>query len=117
MKYNIRHIRLNETLLVPLAEEDESGNYLVFWWEEIPLGDLYIKPFEKLSEELLYNKIITAITPSLNYYLSASSSQIGLWQSLLKSKSEQEWKNMMKSVFLPLKPISVSDKIPISVII
>ena len=77
----ILHIQLEEVLhkVFPLTTE-QNGYYLVFWWKHIPLGDLYIDAGESVETEKLKTKILTAITPAIDFYVE----RLGLTPAIIK---------------------------------
>src|SRR4051812_44337016 len=51
-----------------ISTTGESGLYCVFWWREIPLGQLFIERQENLSNPVLLKKILDVIQPTIDYY-------------------------------------------------
>ncbi|HKP31432.1 MAG TPA: glycosyltransferase [Chitinophagaceae bacterium] len=66
--YDILHLDLRKKMHdLPDLKKDKAY-YLVFWWNSIPLGELYLTPGE--SKEDLSRKILHSIRPSLHQYIS-----------------------------------------------
>lgn len=69
--YTIRHINVRDLL----QQNDKSAGaggrvYLVYWWDEIPLGHRWIEnPDDKQSDR---QKIWESIAPALNFYCALS---------------------------------------------
>lgn len=59
--YQINHIQLADDIALPVAGTGQSGWYLVFWWRQIPVGHLFIKPGETLSNAEVWQKIVSVI--------------------------------------------------------
>lgn len=49
LTYIIRHIDLNKSLVFPEFKTNGRGNYLVFWWNNIGLGQFFINPYQHIS--------------------------------------------------------------------
>lgn len=59
--YQINHIQLADDIALPVAGTGESGWYLVFWWKQIPVGQLFIQPGETLSNAEVWQKVVSVI--------------------------------------------------------
>ncbi len=114
--YIIHHIYLNSTLTVPKLDVKEKGNYLVFWWKDIGLGQIFIEPDKPVSEKEYCDQLINAIKPTIEFY--SKDEPIGNeWEYWIRNKMPEEWNGWMEillSKFIDLKiPVSV----PVSVVI
>ena len=67
--YILNNVFLNEKITnIAELSLNESGYYLVFWWYSIPLGDLYISREEKIDNQEFKNRVINAVSLSIDYY-------------------------------------------------
>jgi len=66
--YHINHIYLNDTIVSPELDVKEKGNYLVFWWKDIALGQFFIEPNKPLSEKEYNEQLANAIRPAIDFY-------------------------------------------------
>lgn len=114
--YHISHINLHQQLGMPSLDTSQAGHYLVFWWKEIPLGHLFIKPQEKLDEREYYQKLNIAIRPALQQYTKDMAAATPGEQWLL-NKQNWEWTSWMESVFSPLIPQALPARVSVSIII
>lgn len=67
--YTIKHLQLEMLTVEGLPLSPETGHYLVFWWKDYPLGDLYLSPGTNKSSEELLAEIIKRIQPTLYQYI------------------------------------------------
>jgi len=70
LPYIILHIRLDEpvpAVLLPLIQT--SGYYCIFWWTNIPLGELFIEPKSSISKEGFERMMEKAIQPAIDFYV------------------------------------------------
>lgn len=75
--YIIQHIQLQKHWdNIDISPNQESGYYLVFWWENIPLGDLFLEKGEQFSAETLAEKIKRSIEPALGFYATYRNQQV-----------------------------------------
>lgn len=54
--YQIKHIQLADDDALPVPETDQAGCYWVFWWKQIPVGQLFVGPGETLSQAQVCQK-------------------------------------------------------------
>lgn len=68
--WKVCHIELNEGISSLPAEPAFQGLYLIFWWHDIPVGELEISSVQlPMPVSQLINLIITAITPAVGDHL------------------------------------------------
>lgn len=114
--YHIRHIDLHQHINQPRLDTSSMGHYLVFWWQDIPLGHLYVKPKEVLTEQQYYQKLIVAIKPALQQY-APKNINVPAWEEWLKNKDLAAWNKWADAVLSPLIPSEMPSGVPVSVII
>ncbi len=68
--YIIKHVQLKELDNISVPDTQEKGYYFVFWHNDIPVGDLYLKRFETYSEQELKEKIVQKTQTTLDHYKS-----------------------------------------------
>ncbi|MFC5269474.1 glycosyltransferase [Adhaeribacter terreus] len=116
LPYQISHVYLHESAKMP-ALNLQQGNYLVFWWKTIPLGDLYLEPGVTLSEADYFKKMGQAILPTLQQYAKSTSERnqnLQATQMLEKLKNPESW----LPEALKRKPTEkIPKEVPVSVII
>jgi GT2 family glycosyltransferase len=84
--YTIRHLQLTQA--VPVAIPD-ANTYLVFWWQKVPLGHLWMDDaMRRLAEPALRQQIINAVAPALHYYFSNQSVAASWQAAFLQGNSE-----------------------------
>jgi glycosyltransferase involved in cell wall biosynthesis len=67
--YLIQHIQLEEGFRVVSDRLTAGSNhYLVFWWKEVPLGDLYFILEKDFESTQLKKKIADIIKPAIKFY-------------------------------------------------
>jgi glycosyltransferase involved in cell wall biosynthesis len=115
--YIILHVQLEgtgERLLLPLLES--SAYYCIFWWEQIPLGQLFIEPGANITGEHLENEVATAIQPALDYYVSQTgfTSQDNIPSFFAQRRAFAE---MMDKVSASYNPPALNDVVDVSIVV
>ena len=113
--YHIKHINLHQQPETPALDLGQSGHYLVFWWREIPLGHLFIKPQEKLSEKDYYQKLKLAIRPALQQY-AKEPAKAQTCEALLE-QNQAAWSRCMEEILSPSLTNAMPATVPVSVVI
>src|SRR5689334_8343891 len=67
--YHISHLHLNSDQVVP-PEVVNNAAYVVIWWKEIPLGELFIEQGTTFNSKEYYYKVIDAISATVDQYAS-----------------------------------------------
>ncbi|WP_052732860.1 glycosyltransferase family 2 protein [Hymenobacter terrenus] len=114
--YHITHTYLDRELARPPAAGSNQGSYVVFWWQEIALGHLFISPGQELTETDYYAALLAAIKPAVQQYsaLDASSS---VWESWALPQGLVRWRAWMQATFATWLPAAVPAQVPVSAII
>jgi glycosyltransferase involved in cell wall biosynthesis len=66
--YRVVHLDLSTQKDFKYNPVPGEGKYLVIWWKNIPLGEVYILPGHILSVKDYHTKIIHAVLPAINSY-------------------------------------------------
>ncbi|WP_205499844.1 glycosyltransferase family 2 protein [Rufibacter psychrotolerans] len=111
--YHITHLSLDKSISVPPLLGKNQGNYLVFWWKNLPLGHLILGPNALTSEARYYAQLLQAIKPAIERYNTSSLA----WEQALLAKNFQEWKNCLEPIMEPHTAAPVPAQVPVSVVI
>jgi glycosyltransferase involved in cell wall biosynthesis len=115
--YNIHHIHLDNSLTMPVIDAKEKGNYLVFWWKDIGLGQFFIEPGTQLSASEYYPQLVNAIRPAIAFYLLYTDIPDSNWDNWLINNHYEDffgWMEILLAKYLVVKPPA---SVPVSVII
>jgi GT2 family glycosyltransferase len=115
-RYDISHVYLNRLDLV-LPSSQQSGSYLIFWWQAIPLGHLWMPPNQLLSPEEYYQALLMAITPAINHYAPDGYVDRHQWPQWLAQGEHARWHAWMETLFSDARPAVLPQQVPITVII
>ena len=113
----ITHIKLDEPLLVAKPGAIDRGNYHVFWWKDIALGQLFIEPGENLTDTLYQQQVINTISPAMEFYSKEKDDSGNQWKTWLSENNIQNWTHYMDNLFSRWLPLQVPPKIPVTIII
>lgn len=110
----ILHIRLDEPEALSLGSQiHQSRCYAVFWWRQIPLGDLYLNKLQK-------NALQAGIRKKLEAQLNCYTSDNKLVQAVLSTFGSTDFcafSRLMDQIFQPYLPHDIADKLPVSVVV
>ncbi len=82
--YQIVHLHLEDLIYSNIIPELDAGAfYFVCWWKQIPLGHFYFTIEEKLIPNDFKKKIIEAVSPTINFYLSNDPNKSEYAQTLI----------------------------------
>ncbi|MGY2134535.1 glycosyltransferase family 2 protein [Hymenobacter sp. HD11105] len=116
LPYRITHVYLHQEVLGP-PEPRQHGHYLVFWWQELALGHLFVSPEQPLLPAAYYPALATAIAPAVQHYAARQHSSSAPDQALLARGDVAGWRAGMQAVLAPLLPSALPPQVPVSVII
>jgi len=116
LTYNIHHIDLHKSLAYPGFEDKGVGNYLVFWWKDIGLGQCFINPDQGISESDYEEHLITAIKPFIAFY-SKHLLNKEKWEDWIKYKRFDHWNEWMRKVLVKFSSDTIPLTVPVSVVI
>ncbi len=119
--YRILHISLSNLQALPECKSSEQGAYFVFWWKEIPLGQLFTEPGEVLDPRQFSVKMEAAIKPALLQYIQwtgivTSELLPPFWNWLAEGKFG-EVKTWLNDIFKGFADENIPQKVPVSVVI
>ncbi|WP_419802495.1 glycosyltransferase family 2 protein [Mucilaginibacter sp.] len=112
----IEHVQLEGLAFKPAQK---GYYYLVFWWYNIPLGDLYIEFDGQETDDSKLNKaIINAIAPAIDFYISKYKSQgKDNYQKEFTQGNFDGFKKTMGEIFSACLPVDIPRKVDVSVVI
>ncbi|MEO5998184.1 MAG: glycosyltransferase [Chitinophagaceae bacterium] len=116
--YIIQHLQLENFhqhagfTLIP-----EAGYYCVFWWKEIPLGQLFIERGEAIDRDKLYQKIFNVIEPAIDFYITEQSLAKPDYKSAFLNGNIDIFSIKMDQVFSHILPTALPKSVDISVVI
>lgn len=114
--FQILHIDLSQQInLIPPAINN-SGSYLIFWWKEIPIGELSFEANQLISTRAYHIKIIDAILPTINFYANKTNFNFD-WSQFLLANKFPLWKIKMEILFSSYITAPIPKSVPVSVII
>ncbi|WP_439883486.1 glycosyltransferase family 2 protein [Pontibacter sp. MBLB2868] len=116
--YHITHVSLDQVQTLPVLNTESHGNYLVFWWHDIALGDLYFKPGFTLTEQSYITKFIEAILPTLEHYSNIHKLETSYWHEVTGVPFSDNWFKIIDGILKPfVSSKSLPAHVPVSVII
>jgi hypothetical protein len=114
--YVIHHIELNDSTVSPKFDVT-VGNYIVFWWNEIGLGQHFIDPNQSVTKSEYDELLISAIKPSIVFYTKDLINGNNDWEHWIKHDMHDDWKEWMKTVFSKFTAAPVPLIVPVSVVV
>ncbi|RDV16713.1 glycosyltransferase [Pontibacter diazotrophicus] len=115
--YHIAHIYLDQLSALPVPDLRRQASYLVFWWDSVALGHLFIGTDEKLSDASFRDKFIAAIRPAVEQYTASMHTKEAHWEELLQHRRYEEWKRWMDTAMSAWTAAAIPEKVPVSVVI
>lgn len=116
--YHITHIFFNNQFTLPATGESNKGNYLVFWWKDIALGQLFVEPNETFSQKEFYQAVVKAVAPSIDFYATGKKGVTqDEWQNLLLNGQFTGLAAWMDILFKQWENVHVPASVPVSLII
>lgn len=117
LPYNISHIYLERQEELHVPDTKNKGNYIVFWWKEIALGDIYVEPNERLSEEEYLNKIYAAIYSTIIFYSEKSDGLATPSKEWFNKSNIHDLSQLLELIFNKDVSENIPAKVPVSVVI
>ncbi|WP_162053292.1 glycosyltransferase [Pontibacter pamirensis] len=102
---------------LPVPDLRRQASYLIFWWDSVALGHLFIGTDEKLSDASFRDKFIAAIRPAVEQYTAPIHKRDVQWEQLLQHRRYEEWKRWMCTAMSAWTAAAIPEKVPVSVII
>lgn len=91
--YVISHVHVTEAAHFSFPDQN---TYVVLWWQKVPLGHVWVEKETALSATEFRKKIITAITPALQYYFSKTHAADD-WQTPFAEGNAEPLLQMLQS--------------------
>jgi glycosyltransferase involved in cell wall biosynthesis len=115
--YTCMHVDLaSQAVVLPPAPVGQ-GYYVVFWWQEIALGDLYLTSDKAFTETAYRAAWLSAITPAVQYYASQHPVGQEPWATWLTEQDFERWAAWMATIMLGWQPATLPPQVPVSVVI
>jgi glycosyltransferase involved in cell wall biosynthesis len=114
--YHITHLdlHLQPAHTLPVAPP-QHGQYLVFWWQDIALGHLFIEPEREMTADAYAAARQAAIAPAIAHYASQDSDKE--WPMWLTQGDFAHWDAWMATLLQPYLGGPMPAQVPVSVII
>ncbi|TDD99844.1 glycosyltransferase family 2 protein [Flavobacterium cellulosilyticum] len=113
LPYHIHHIQLNNDQLLNISPKVGLRYYYVFWWKNIPLGQLLI---EEEGVTNIHTSILDAILPALKKY-SIRAKYIKELQSSYLSYNYIEFNLLIEKILENFLNKEIPEKVDISIVI
>jgi len=117
LPYTIHHVYLDKSNTLPEISLADKGAYLVFWWQEIALGDLYLQPGRNISKSELYQQLISAIKPAINFYTGLKGIEHTEWYDWITNRDFESWHSWMDLLLAAYENDNIPASVPVSVVI
>lgn len=115
--YQNSHIYLdNQYFKLPDSLFMKNGNYVVFWWRQIAIGDAYITPGFSLNQNNYLKLLIDSITPAISFYASNFDNKKN-WISFIEDNKIDEFSSFMDKIYRPYISRNTPRSVPVSVVI
>ena len=114
--YQITHIYLDKQQALPQLDFNRQGHYLVFWWKEIVLGHLFLKPDRPFPLEELHQRLAEAIAPAVAFY-AKEQPQNGQWQEWALQNDLSRWASYLDAAMAPWSAADIPETVPVTVVI
>lgn len=116
--YQVVHFYLNGLPFPSSLSAADKGRYLVFWWQDLALGHLFVEPGKSFPEEKFYNEILDAIQPALHFYALKNGCTEEKVQQVQNNPPKEKLYSLLQTVFTPwMLPQNLPASVPVSVII
>lgn len=115
--YEIVHVQLAQQPARPAPAGPGRGSYLVFWWQDLALGHLFLTPGPPLSDEAYYAALLAAIAPAVDQYAAQKPAFRSQWRGWLGQDDLASWRAGMADAGAPWVPAAPPRPVAVSVII
>ncbi|MGI4824391.1 MAG: glycosyltransferase [Janthinobacterium lividum] len=115
--YTITHVRLDGPPSPAPAAAPGQGRYLVFWWHELALGDVYLSTGEALTEPDYQAALLKAITPAVQHYAQQHPEGQAPWATWLAEQDLGQWLAWLATILASWLPAAPPPQVPVSVVI
>ncbi|HUQ66666.1 MAG TPA: glycosyltransferase [Flavitalea sp.] len=117
LPYNISHLSLESQDEFEIPWSKTEGQYIVFWWRCIAIGELYFNAGVKLDDKGLRKKIISAITPAVDMYMMGKAPEAINFKKAFVNKDHLEFSKGMNEIFSDFIPRMIPPGADVSVVI
>lgn len=117
LPYNITHLYLENEQEFDIRWSHREGQYIVFWWKCIAIGELYVKAGVELNDAILRKKIIKAIEPAVDMYMSGKPPEAINFKKAFLNKDHNEFSSGMHEIFSNFIPGMIPPGADVSVVI
>lgn len=110
--YHIIQLHLDTDELIP-PDVSSHAAYVVCWWKEIPIGELFIQQGTHPSPKQYLQQLAEATAPAAAQYgLNANE-----YKDALLNSDEKEFRTLMENAFAPYTNISIPKVVDVSLVI
>ena len=117
LPYNIAHLYLENEQEFDHPWSDIEGQYIVLWWRCIAIGEIYINAGVELNDDILRKKIIKAIEPAVDMYMSGKPPSSINFKIAFLNKDHNEFSKGMNEIFSDFIPRMIPPGADVSVVI
>ena len=117
LPYNITHLYLENEQEFDLPWSHTEGQYIVLWWRCIAIGEVYVKPGVEINDDILRKKIIRAIEPAVDMYMSGKPPEAINFKKAFLNKDHNEFSRGMHEIFSNFIPGMIPPSADVSVVI
>lgn len=117
--YQIQHLQL-QAIFEPDSFLPQSGqsHYCIFWWENIPLGEFFLEWYEQWRAADLRIKILNAIEPALDNYISRLPRIQGNYKDAFLKNNKAAFFSIINEILQPFVESNTANNLsPATVII
>ncbi len=116
--YITQNIRLQDiSTRVEFPHIKEAGYYCIFWWKDIPLGQLFIEKNQELAQKELNQKVFHAIEQTIEFYIVQQKLVRSDYKKAYFNNNQELFKEEMDRIFFSLLPDSLPDTVDVSIVI
>lgn len=116
--YITQNIRLEDiSARVEFPQIKEAGYYCIFWWKDIPLGQLFIEKDQEPAQKELNQKVFHAIEQTIEFYIVQQKLVKSDYKKAYFNTNQELFKKEMDRIFFSLLPDSLPDTVDVSIVI
>ncbi|WP_132055515.1 glycosyltransferase family 2 protein [Pseudocnuella soli] len=112
--YHIAHLYFDQPLEdFPLATES-NGQYVVYWWKDIPLGHTYFEAGSNNALPHALPKIVASISEAIQFYTGKQAAE---WSKPLLQNNWPEFQSWLQQALDQPEQNELPQSVPVSVVI
>jgi glycosyltransferase involved in cell wall biosynthesis len=116
--YIIRHIPLEcFEDQVTFSSINDAGYYCVFWWKQIPLGQLFLEKGREPDHTQFRRQVLAAIEPAVEFYLARQQYEISEYKTTFNNNDHEAFYREMDLIFAAFLPLSIPQSVDVSIVI